>query len=84
MIEMASKTEVSTMIDIASIKTGVEVLEKLGVLDRLTLKLVNNPHKAARQLNLALSELSRGYTVFYWPWETSHLRTRISTILVNS
>jgi hypothetical protein len=65
MIEMASKTEVSTMIDIASIKTGVEVLEKLGVLERLALKLVNNPHKAARQLNLALSELSRGYTVFY-------------------
>lgn len=50
---------------LSAVKTGIEVLEKLGILERLRLKLVSDPDQAARHLSVALAELVSGYTALY-------------------
>ena len=57
--------EVSQMVDLGMVKTGIDVLEKLGFLEKLSLKLVSNPDKAARHLNVALTELETGYKALH-------------------
>ena len=46
-------------------KEGIDVLDKLGALDRVILKLKSNPDKAAGRLNQALGELKLGYTALH-------------------
>lgn len=53
------------MVDLTPVKNGIDVLEKLGVLEKLSLKLINNPDKAAKHLNLALAELDTGYSALH-------------------
>jgi hypothetical protein len=55
----------ATAVSITAVKDGIEVLEKLGVLERLRLKLVNDPDQAARHLSVALAELVSGYTALH-------------------
>lgn len=47
------------------IKEGINLLDKIGVLERLALKLVSNPDKALNKLIIALNELNMGYTTLY-------------------
>ena len=46
-------------------KSGIEVLEKLGALEKVVLKLKANPDKAAARLTQALNELKVGYTALH-------------------
>jgi hypothetical protein len=48
-----------------TLNEGVKVLDQLGVLERLFLKLANNPDKAATKLTVALAELAAGYTALH-------------------
>jgi hypothetical protein len=50
---------------LSTVKGGIEVLDKLGILERLRLKLFNDPDQAARYLSVALSELVGGYTALH-------------------
>jgi hypothetical protein len=43
-------------------KDGIDVLDKLGALERVLLKLKSNPDKAVAKLTQALGELNLGYT----------------------
>lgn len=53
------------MPNFGEVKTGLEVIDKLGLLEPVVLKLITNPDKAASRLDLALNELSTGYNAFY-------------------
>jgi hypothetical protein len=46
-------------------KDGIEVLDKLGLLEQVLLKLKSNPDKAVAKLTQALGELNLGYTKLY-------------------
>jgi hypothetical protein len=48
-----------------TLNEGVKVLDQLGVLERLFLKLASHPDKAAGKLTAALAELAAGYTALH-------------------
>lgn len=52
-------------ISVGAVKDGVELLDKLGILDRLRLKLASDPDRASRELTIALTELVTGYTALH-------------------
>jgi hypothetical protein len=58
-------TEPASVITVAAVKDGVEMLDKLGVLDRVRLKLASDPDRASRELSIALAELLAGYTALH-------------------
>ena len=58
-------TEPASLLALKATKDGVELLDKIGALERLSLKLVSNPDKAISKLNVALGELTMGYTAFH-------------------
>ena len=50
---------------LGAIKSGIEVLDKLGALEKVALKLKSNPDRAAARLTQALNELKVGYTTLH-------------------
>jgi hypothetical protein len=46
-------------------KDGIDVLDKMGALESVLLKLKSSPDKAAIKLTQALSELNLGYTLLH-------------------
>jgi hypothetical protein len=62
---MSPQREGYSMLELDAIKAGIDVLDSLGLLERLSLKLVSNPDKAARRLSNALGEVESGYTALH-------------------
>src|SRR5262249_44351774 len=50
-------------VSVAAMKTGVELLDKIGILEKVKKELVNNPDAAAAKLTLVLSALGRTYQI---------------------
>ncbi|NIQ04629.1 MAG: hypothetical protein GWO20_02530, partial [Candidatus Korarchaeota archaeon] len=50
-----------TRVTVSSVDDATSLLDKLGILDHVLLKLVNRPEAAVHKLRIALSEVRRGY-----------------------
>jgi hypothetical protein len=63
--EAARMPDPATIVLLKATKEGIDVLDKLGVLERVLLKLKSNPDKAVAKLTQALGELTLGYTMLH-------------------